>query len=511
MVSLVTFDIPLMESKNWLIHLLYLRKEYEKCLDIIREQISESHNSCEFPLYMQGMIYRQQGRIQESLELFQKCTILHPGKLTYLKQLAKSLLLMGRFKAALELFSEIITKFDEKDWQIYHDQGIAQFFLQKYPNAIDCFLKAIEVKPEEDSFLMLAKVHVTNGNLEAALEVYKRAIELFPDCSQLFGNIGLLYLQHDDFKKAGDCLDRAANLDPGNQSAIIASGSIKHSLGDYDGAMNRYRQAALGCPDSAALWNNVGMCYFEKGKHLTAISCLKRATYLSPMDWKILFNLGLVHLTVGLNASAFHYISASIAQKPRAKLFMFLGIALFRLDDRKNAKMAYEQALAMDKTGDPAITFNAALFHLAQGDAKQSEELCIICLENIAKIKTSGRNLDEQLVKKASLLRDFLKNGNRTDTQSVKEVVSNISAARLTMKPFETDKDKVSRGSSFFQTMGIEEDNRTDDKANISRSGEKKNVQAYRREPTQDTGDIASSSNVVNNIQEVNNQDTDSW
>ena len=37
-----------------------------------------------------------------------------------------------------------------------------------------------------------------------------------------------------------------------------------------------------------------GMCFFGKKKFVAAISCLKRANYLAPFDWKILYNLGLV-------------------------------------------------------------------------------------------------------------------------------------------------------------------------------------------------------------------------
>lgn len=31
---------------------------------------------------------------------------------------------------------------------------------------------------------------------------------------------------------------------------------------------------------------------------LQAISCLKRATYMAPFEWKILYNLGIIHLTM---------------------------------------------------------------------------------------------------------------------------------------------------------------------------------------------------------------------
>ena len=51
-------------------------------------------------------------------------------------------------------------------------------------------------------------------------------------------------------------------------------------------------------PESPQLWNNIGMCFYGKQKFVASISCLKRANYLAPFDWKILHNLGLVHLTM---------------------------------------------------------------------------------------------------------------------------------------------------------------------------------------------------------------------
>jgi tetratricopeptide (TPR) repeat protein len=60
--------------------------------------------------------------------------------------------------------------------------------------------------------------------------------------------------------------------------------------------------------------------------HVQAISCLKRANYLSPFDWKTLYNLGLIHLTTKQFASAFHYLSAAINLQPKsARTFMLLA------------------------------------------------------------------------------------------------------------------------------------------------------------------------------------------
>ena len=83
-----------------------------------------------------------------------------------------------------------------------------------------------------------------------------------------------------------------------------------------DVALVKYRVAAVQTPNSAQLWNNIGMCFFGKQRFVASIACLKRALYLDPFEWIISYNLGLVHLNTGQHASAFHYFSTSINLKP---------------------------------------------------------------------------------------------------------------------------------------------------------------------------------------------------
>ncbi len=64
------------------------------------------------------------------------------------------------------------------------------------------------------------------------------------------------------------------------------------------------------------LWNNVGMCFFSKQKYVAAIACLKRSLYLEPFEWITNYNLGIVHMSNGQYASAFHFLSSAIKLKP---------------------------------------------------------------------------------------------------------------------------------------------------------------------------------------------------
>ncbi|CAM9198206.1 unnamed protein product, partial [Ectocarpus fasciculatus] len=97
-------------------------------------------------------------------------------------------------------------------------------------------------------------------------------------------------------------------------------------------------------PNSAQLWNNIGMCFFGKGKYIAAVACLKRALYLDPFEWIVAYNLGLVHLNTSQYASAFHHFSAAINLNPDfAASYMYLAITLARLEDFDNACSAYDK------------------------------------------------------------------------------------------------------------------------------------------------------------------------
>ena len=170
---------------------------------------------------------------------------------------------------------------------------------------------------------------------------------------------------------AFECLGTALAFEPNNWRAILAAGSMMQTHQDYDVALSKYKVAVQNIPESPPLWNNIGMCFFGKKKFVAAISCLKRANYLAPFDWKILYNLGLVHLTMQQFASAFHFLSASINLRPsRGQTFMLMAVALSHLDDTENAAAAYEQAVSLDPR-DPAISLNYAVM-LAGLDNKEA-------------------------------------------------------------------------------------------------------------------------------------------
>lgn len=151
--------------------------------------------------------------------------------------------------------------------------------------------------------------------------------------------------------QAFDFLGSALTHDPRHARALLAAASVLQDHGDYDVALIKYRVAAAHSPNSAQLWNNVGMCFFGKQKFVGAIACLKRALYLDPFEWIISYNLGLVHMHTQQWASAFHHLSCAVALNPQhAPTFAQLAVCLSNLDDYDNARAAYEKSLSIDRS-----------------------------------------------------------------------------------------------------------------------------------------------------------------
>lgn len=78
-------------QKNWLVHILFNRQEYKECVSLIESMEKETKEKSEFLLFMKGLIYRIEGKISESLELFKQCHILNPNNIDCQKEVGKAL------------------------------------------------------------------------------------------------------------------------------------------------------------------------------------------------------------------------------------------------------------------------------------------------------------------------------------------------------------------------------------------------------------------------------------
>lgn len=394
------------ERQNWYIHLCYTRKDFAECLTVIEEQLRASNGQSEYPLYIKALILRQQGRIEESLTTFQAALCMNPQNVNNLKQVGRSLYLLGKHKTALDVFDEA-ERLSHDDREIWHNKGMCFLYLKLYDKAIECFNNANSIQRHEATFSQLGRVYRLMGNEEEALKVYTDALETSPENPEILTTLGLLFLKLGNNTKAFEYLGNSLTYDPKNPKTILAAGSIIQDNQDMDVALVKYRVAATQTPNSAQLWNNIGMCFFGKGKLVASVACLKRAVYLSPFEWIISFNLGVVHLSTGQFASSFHYFSTAINLQPTyARAYMYLAVALSRLEDFENSCAAYEKAVEL---GPDYLTHLNYAITLYRNDEVERARTQFEIFENLFdSVATDSGDVDADIVIQAQLMRGAL-------------------------------------------------------------------------------------------------------
>jgi len=337
-----------------------------------------------------------------SLTLFQAATCLNPQNVFNLKQVGRSLYLLGRHRAANDVYDEA-QKLAPDDWEVWHNKGLCHMYLRQYVQAVECFTRANAIQRHDITFMQLGKVYALQEDYKSAIDVFTEALEFSAENAEVLTTLGILYLRMGENFRAFDYLGNSLTHDPKNPKTILAAGSIIQDHSDMDVALVKYRVAAVYTPSSAQLWNNIGMCFFGKSKFVAAISCLKRALYLDPFEWIISYNLGLVHLSTGQYASAFHYFSSSINLKPDfPSSYMYLAIVLSRLDDFANACSAYEKSIEMESDHMFHLNFAITLFN--HGDLKEAKRQFLLFDELFSQLDDDARNADPEVSEQREIL-----------------------------------------------------------------------------------------------------------
>ena len=149
------------------------------------------------------------------------------------------------------------------------------------------------------------------------------------------------------------------------------------------------------------------MCFFDKKKYVISVSCLKRSWYLAPFEWRIAYNLGLMHLAIRQYASAVLFLHAAISTNTRVgEAYLLLGIALSHLQEKNQAMQAFEHSLSL-LPDNISVLLNYSLFLAKNGDHKIAIQHLSKCEALISSV--SLKTVDPDLVRMSGLLRSLLR------------------------------------------------------------------------------------------------------
>jgi len=378
-----------------LIYTYFSQGRYELCQKLIDLQ-----GENDFTVSIQAKMLRTQGKIKESLQLLtnhtKSSTLIQPQS-TWL-DIGKTLISAGKIKRAQKILSKL-----PSSPEVLHYLAICAVKIDPgSPKAEQIFTKVLELNPKAElSYRELTRYYIKCNRANDAVTVLRQGYQNCPESLEIGTSYGLLLCEAGSFELAEQILTPMVEIDPENLRATLAAGvcsqlntkahlATRHDKIKLSNLNNLhffkfYKKIYKYAAESPALWNNIGLALLDSDAW-AALFCLKRALFLSPLDVSILFNVGLAcyHLKQYVYAAGVFQTARQlqeVSKMPRSspialQTLMMFGMSLWRVNDLKNARRAFQEALQAqikgNKAKDPWIYTNFALFELFEGDTKET-------------------------------------------------------------------------------------------------------------------------------------------
>uniref|UniRef100_A0A665TFI4 dolichyl-phosphate-mannose--protein mannosyltransferase n=1 Tax=Echeneis naucrates TaxID=173247 RepID=A0A665TFI4_ECHNA len=168
-----------------------------------------------------GALYYNTGRYEEALQVYREAAALQPDSTDIWLALAQVLAMAGRTKEAEKMTLDIISR-EGSCIECYRLLSAIYSKRGNFTEALDALDRALQQNPSD--LTVRAELYFSKGNqlremnqLDRAFESYKLAVELKPDQSQAWMNMGGIQHIKGDYAAARMYYQRALLLSPGSK------------------------------------------------------------------------------------------------------------------------------------------------------------------------------------------------------------------------------------------------------------------------------------------------------
>ncbi len=151
---------------------------------------------------------------------------------------------LGELHKAIQFFEKAV-ELDPADAQLYYNLGNTAWRLEMQEGAVRLFRFYIDMAPEDPrGHNNLASVLRDMGRYEDALETARAALYTCPEDPFLWNTVGTILTERGDVDDSATFFQEALRLDPKFGLARHNMACAAYMIGDYQGALDLWRQAA---------------------------------------------------------------------------------------------------------------------------------------------------------------------------------------------------------------------------------------------------------------------------
>ncbi len=228
-----------------------------------------------------------------------------------------------------------------------HDT-LAQRYLRlgNLEKAIDHWKKSAELQPNPwASYFNLGNVFDQRGETNRAIAFYRKALALKTDHVRAHNNLGVVLQSQGKSREAIRHFRQAVRFEPGSREAHTNLGGALADLGQFDEAASHFREALESDPGSAEMHNNLGSVLALRGKLDQAASHFKQAAQLDPRSADAHTNLGKALASQGRLEEAIVHFRETVRLRPdSAEAHHSLGTALAMAQQGEKALEHFREA-----------------------------------------------------------------------------------------------------------------------------------------------------------------------
>lgn len=194
-----------------------------------------------------GYCYLNVGKTDDAIAALEQAQILEEKKPETLFLLGIANTLNEKYENAEKFFNEALKTGFEPQSEI--NQRLADLSLLKedYEKALQSYFKIIE-SGAADTNIFTKAVWICIEKLKKparALGIAETAVKTFPENAESYNLLGWAYTAHGDYKKAGENLVKAINMDPSYASAYLNLGWMYEKQNLLSTAKEYYKKAYL--------------------------------------------------------------------------------------------------------------------------------------------------------------------------------------------------------------------------------------------------------------------------
>lgn len=228
-------------------------------------------------------------------------------------------------------------------------------------SAIRAFSNAIEADPQYalayaglgEAYWQEYEVTHVGSYVDRATGACKSSVELQNSLAEGYVCLGTVFKGTGQYALASNAFEKASDIDPTNDDAVVGAASTYQALGKSDQAEQTYRRAISMRPQYSRNYSLLGTFFVSQGQYVNAAEMFSKVISLSPDSFRGYSNLGGIEIYQGRYPEAVSTLNKSIAIRKTSGALSNLGTAYFHMRRFDEAAKAFGEAIEFDKDNYP--------------------------------------------------------------------------------------------------------------------------------------------------------------